>query len=212
MIAVKQVGKSTVLTLVLTLLVYPAALSLRPVLNTGERIDFWFYWTPVLVGHLVCFILVAVSLRLSNQTWGSIGLDWGWFKNHWRWVTGILFVILVFAVFEQSPENDAPTIYQQVTLYERLIWVFGSILMASIVEEVVFRGYALTRLTSIFGSPWPGLLISVTSWVFIHRVPDSMAEAIAFSIAGLAFGGTFIYFKQRRLELLICFHALINTM
>ena len=208
-----------VVVLLATLLGYPLlrASGLIPAPNSGSRVDWWTFWLIVAVGHWACFGLIALALRRSAQAWNSIGVDWTVLRRHWPWFVVGLAVLIVAAVVaprfyyeHELPTRNALFPLQPTSAAERLFWIFGGGITAGVVEETVFRGFALTRLGKLLGSPWRALPVSAVAFVFLHGVPPNLAVAANFGVVGLVFGALFIWMKCRRLEILIILHAMIN--
>ncbi len=201
-----RLERLTLVTLVVTLVLYPAIRCMVPDPNSGTRADFWYFWIPVAVGHWTCFGIISFSLRRSNEAWTTIGVDWEWFRLRWPWLVCATSIVVAMAFFDQSSGPDAPTFRHQTTTAERLFMVFG-IMTAGVVEETIFRGFALTRLSRLFNSPWLGLPITIVAFVFLHRVPESWPQVLFLGGIAAVFGIAFIIMKQRRLEILMCSHA-----
>lgn len=82
---------------------------------------------------------------------------------------------------------------------------------AAVTEEVIFRGFALTRLKRWIPNPWIILPITVISFIFIHGEFRSLGQTLNYTFAGLAFGIPFILMKLKRLEIVILIHFLIDA-
>ena len=107
-----------------------------------------------------------------------------------------------------NPPKLSQTIFMApVSTPERLFLIFGAV-TAGVTEEVLFRGFAFTRLGRVIRNPWLVLLITVVAFLFIHGTPRDVESVITYSAAGLAFGVPFILMKLRRLEILIAIHFL----
>jgi membrane protease YdiL (CAAX protease family) len=77
---------------------------------------------------------------------------------------------------------------------ERVIFIIASVI-AGICEEIIFRGYAITRLGKLLKSNWLVLIISTVCHVFLHGVPDSIEQFFSYFVLGIIFGGAFILMK-----------------
>jgi membrane protease YdiL (CAAX protease family) len=93
---------------------------------------------------------------------------------------------------------------------ERLFMIFVAF-TAGVTEEVLYRGFAITRLTRGVGSAWLVLPITVVTFLFIHGTPRNVQMLVVYTLADLAFGVPFILMRQRRLEALILIHFLIDA-
>lgn len=210
--------------LVATLLVYPALYSsglmgelVRPIILQHSRAHWWYFWWANMAFHWVPFGLVWLALRGNGEGWSSIGVDWAWFWKL-RWLFGAILGLLGVAAFlmpgvhygEQLPGISRSVFLAPVSRLERL-WVIWVAVTAGVTEEVLFRGFALTRLTRILRSPWLALPLTLVAFLFIHGKPRDMGQLLAYTIAGLAFGVPFIFMKLKRLEVLIAIHFAIDA-
>lgn len=206
---------TTRLALTVTLLVYP---SLRAAefefYLTGNGQDWWRFWGVTMLGHWLCFGVVAWSLRADQERWSSLGVDWGWFRRH----RGLLLLgagllvgaVVAVSLLVESPARTGLFPLQATSLPERLFMLLGAVVTAGVVEEVVFRGFALTRLGQLLGSPWWALPLSMVSFLLLHGTPSDPARTASILVFGLLFGAVFILLRRRRLEYLILLHGLLN--
>ena len=81
----------------------------------------------------------------------------------------------------------------------------------AVTEEILFRGFAFTRLKRLISNSWYILPITLISFLLIHGQPESIGRSLNYILAGSVFGISFILFKLRKLEILIVIHFLINA-
>ena len=215
----RQIGALSMTVLLVILVGYPLprGSGLIPPPSTGSRADWWLFWLIVGAGHWICFGLVALVLRHTGEPWSSLGVDWNRLKRRWPWLVAALAVLIVasftaprFHYGSDIPVRDALFPLLPTTTAERLFWILGGGVTAGVVEEIIFRGFALTRLGRLLGSPWLALPFSSVAFIFLHGMPPSLAVAANFAAVGLVFGSAFIIMKCRRLEILIILHAAVN--
>lgn len=215
----------TWLALLVTLVIYPAAWCagyIGPIIvkiYRGSRAHWWYFWLLALAFHWIPFAFVWLALKKNHQPWSSIGVDWGWYRRWW-WIFATILAALVAAAFlapglhypDGLPRigRSNPRFMIPLSTPERL-FVIVVAFTAGVTEEVLFRGFAITRLTRVVGSPWRALPITVVSFLFIHGTPRSVQMLVVYTLAGLAFGVPFVLMKQRRLEVLILIHFLIDA-
>jgi hypothetical protein len=201
--------RTTLVVLLAVVVGYPLFRVLVPLPSTGTRLDWWIYWLVVAVGHWSCFALIWWDLGRTGETWGSVGLDLRWIRKYW-WIPVLIVALQVTnAVANAQGITKADLRLQEFTnVGERLFMATAGSITAGVVEETIFRGFALTRLQRAFGSAWLGLPLSVLGFVFLHGAPATVSTAFAFAAGGAIFGGAFILMKLRRLEILMCLHAL----
>lgn len=215
----------SILALLVTLVVFPAtwcAGYIGPFIHDiyrGSRTHWYYFWLLGLAFHWIPFAFVWVALRMNRESWSSLGLDWGWYRRWW-WIFALILAALIGAAFVMPqiryPDGlpkigrSPPQFMIPLSTPERLLMIFIAI-TAGVTEEVLFRGFAITRLKRVLGSAWLALPITVVSFLFIHGTPRSAQMAAIYLFAGLAFGVPFILMKLRRLEVLILIHFLIDA-
>jgi membrane protease YdiL (CAAX protease family) len=189
----------------------------EPIFTEHSRAHWWMFMGGILMAvHWIPFLLIWLALRRNGESWESIGVDWSWFARHRLWLGGLLVLLVIGAVVAPSVHYDGklPGISQTVFMAgvstpERLFMILVAITAG--MEEVIYRGFSFTRLRRIIPNAWIILLITLPSFVFLHSVPRSIGEAVAYTLAGLSFGIPFILMKMKRLEILILIHVLIDA-
>lgn len=223
-VARRPMDKYTLIALFVSLVIYPVVYCsgimsqiITPIFTHNSRRHWWYFWLANLAFHWIPFAAIWLALRKNGEDWHSLGLDWGWFARRKIWL-GLLLAALVAAAFVlpswyygATPPPRSRTIFvAPVTTVERLFLIFGAF-TAAVTEEVIFRGFALTRLQRMLGSPWLALPMTVISFLFIHGMPRNAVALMNYTLAGLAFGVPFILMGLRRLEILILLHFLIDA-
>jgi membrane protease YdiL (CAAX protease family) len=216
--------KITWVALFVSLIVYPVMYCsgimgniVTPIFKENSRVHWWLFWGVNFLFHWIPVGLIYLALRKNGETFQSIGLDLGFFKKYKWWFLGTLILLVVASIVIPKViyEGDYPLISNTIFMGpistpERLFVIVGAF-TAAFTEEIIFRGFALTRLTKFFKSPWIPLLISIISFLFIHGTPRNYGMAANYLFAGLAFGLPFIFMKMRRLEILIVIHFIIDA-
>lgn len=186
----------TSLALLVSLVAYPSLRALElDFYFTGTAWDWWRFMGVMSLGHWICFAVVALALRRSGEDWQSIGVDWSWFRRHRFAVLGFFALLLVgAALVENLGPNSAPRqglfpLYPS-SLAERIFMIFSAVATASVVEETLFRGFAITRLSRILPSAWLALPMSVASFFFIHGTPSDPGRITSLVLAGAEEGQT----------------------
>jgi membrane protease YdiL (CAAX protease family) len=213
----------TALALAVMLLVYPAVYCsgimgeiITPIFTEGSRLHWWYLWLALLAFHWIPFAFAWLALAKNGERWDSIGIDWSWFAKNRLWLGGLILLLVALAFvmpgvyYDALPERSQTIFMAPVSAPERLFVILGAA-TAGITEEVLFRGFAFTRLGRVIRSPWLVLPITVVSFVFIHGTPDDLRGLLSYVSAGLAFGIAFILMRQRRLEILVLIHFLIDA-
>jgi membrane protease YdiL (CAAX protease family) len=190
---------------------------IAPIFEENSRYHWWLFWIANLVFHWTPFYLIYLALKKNGENFQSVGLDLMFFHRYKWWLLGIIVVLVGASILTPKLiyDGDLPFISKTVfmgpiTTPERLFVIIGAF-TAAYTEEIIFRGFAITRLSKFFKTPWIPLLVSIISFLFIHGTPRSYEMAANYIFAGLAFGLSFIFMKMRRLEILILIHFFIDA-
>jgi membrane protease YdiL (CAAX protease family) len=87
----------------------------------------------------------------------------------------------------------------------KLLLVFTA-LTAGVVEEVIFRGFLLPRLTILLRKPYLAIIASSLIFGLIHFTYGTLSQMIAPFLIGLILA--FIYNKYRNIKMVIAIHFL----
>jgi membrane protease YdiL (CAAX protease family) len=225
---INRITQSARLTGLLELAVFIAlALGLKEIMDPF----FWRYSGPVSL--ITTIILITLYIRARHQSWSSMGL---------RALPGVkakLLVIpqalLVFASVlavmvsltkgldaigitilsdpiagEQERWGDISGNLEQYLILLGISWI-----SAGFAEEMFFRGFVLTRLTTIFGSAKPALAFSVflaaAFFGFVHFYYQGLAGFLNAAVIGLILGFWFLIYKRNLWPLIIA-HGSMNSL
>ncbi len=129
-------------------------------------------------------------------------------------ILGILFVlgcgavisILQNLVFSFLPINDVSWEQTEEMLVSMslTVQIISTVILAPIVEEIMFRGMILNRLMSAFPK-WAAVLVSAIAFGALHM---NWTQGIFAGLVGIVFG--VVYVKTRSLWLCIFAHAANN--
>ncbi len=186
-------------------------------MRRGSRTHWWYFHILGLIAHWIPFALIALALHKNRESWTSLGLDWNWFASRWKWFAALFVVLIASALLAPPllygsalPTKSATHFMAPVSALERLMIILVAI-TAGLTEEVIFRGFAFTRLRRWIRSPWVILALTVVSFLFIHGVPRNLGILAIYVSSGLAFGLSFMSLKYSRLHLLVLIHFLIDA-
>ncbi len=220
----ERIDKYTFIALFVSLIVYPVVYCsgimgqiITPIFTENSRAHWWYFWLANLAFHWIPFVFIWLALRKNGESWHSIGLDSSWFAKYRVWF-GLLITTLVTAALLMPgvlyggtlPLRSQTIFLAPVSAFERLFLIFGAF-TAGLTEEIIFRGFAMTRLNRALQNLWLVLPITLVSFLFIHGTPRSIEALMSYTLAGLAFGIPFILMRLKRLELLILIHFLIDV-
>jgi len=105
-------------------------------------------------------------------------------------------------------ENDKVIKMVQKVLTGHDALIFFMSLTAGVTEEVIFRGYILTRLTKLLKGKYLPVIISAVLFSALHYGYNSLQELIFAFLIGVVFGA--FYQKYRNIKILIVVHFLID--
>jgi uncharacterized protein len=153
---------------------------------------------PTMIVQLITLVLVFLAIRSEGVVFADVGLR-GF--NRWTVMKALVFLlaanlllsVLQLALFEQSPGsfNEITGIIPR-TSFAKLIWVILCAIVA-LSEEIVFRGYILTRVTRLAGGRvWVGVLAATLAFASGHLYQGIGGLAII-AIYGLMFAGLYLY-------------------
>jgi membrane protease YdiL (CAAX protease family) len=186
-------------------------------LDENSRTEWWYFHLTNFVFHWMPFLFIWMALNKNKQGWDSIGVNWQWFIKYKLWFVLLLVFLVISACLmpsilygEQLPVKSQSHFIGPVSTVERLFMIITA-LTAAVTEEVLFRGFALTRLKQWVSNPWFILPITVISFVLIHGEPRSIEQVMPFVIGGVVFGVPFILMGLRRLEIMILIHFFIDA-
>jgi membrane protease YdiL (CAAX protease family) len=92
------------------------------------------------------------------------------------------------------------------TTPEWALWI-AVVLVASVAEELAYRGVAMSILWYALGTPWPGVFLSATAFALAHAVQGGKSALVIFAMALVMHG--LVFFTQT-LWLAIAVHALYD--
>lgn len=227
--------KYTVIALIVGLVLYPVLYStdffsslLFPVLpdefvtslyNENERTEWWYFIFSNTLFHWIPFLFVYYALKKNNETWSSVGVDWAWFAKYKALFISLVSILIISAFIvpelfygDKLPIKSIRTGFiAPISTLERLVAIIVLAFTAAITEEVIFRGFAITRLKRVITMPWLILPIIAISFVFIHGEIRSTGMTLNYIVFSTLFGIGFIVKGFKRLEVMITIHFLINA-
>lgn len=229
-----SLDKYTIIALVIGLFVYPVLYSndlfsslFLPLLpdewtsslySRDGRAGWWYFIVSNFFYHWMPFLFVWYALVKNNESWCTVGVNWSWFTRY-KFIFIAAIAILIISAFivptiyygSELPTRSQAGFIGPISTLERLAAIVVLAFTAAITEEIIFRGFALTRLSRIVKNPWFILPLIAISFVFIHGEIRSVGQTVNYLIFSIIFGSFFILLKFKRLEILIVIHFLINA-
>jgi len=210
----------TVLALATVLVGYPAFRMIVAYFDMfperGGVSNWWALWGVMLVGHWLCVAVVFSAIASERAGLESIGLKFGVFVRGRLLFLALLLAALGIAIYvpgyfygDALPGQMESHPLGPVDSAQRVFWIPMAI-TAGFAEEVIFRGYALTRLRRFVGAPL-AVAIGVASFALMHGPSAFIPQfAALYIVSGLLFSAAFLILKSRRLEMLIIAHAALD--
>jgi membrane protease YdiL (CAAX protease family) len=157
---------------------------------------------------------VLVIVALSQTEWSSIGfVPIRWFPDI-LYGLGIWFTAtLAFYVVAMLLPPSAFQWSESATQYERPShWLAYCLLAAGscangFAEELVIRGYLLTRIERLLRSTWAALLITSVFFASYH-IYQGVGSAVGIAALGLVYGAAYCFL--RRLWPIVVAHAVAD--
>jgi len=166
------------------------------------------FWWPMLAWTLI--VVVAIERRGL----GSIGLKR---PTWWTLAFGVLGAVAVFATeplvglieahfhLVSQGATAGASIISATPFWYRLVLT----MRAALVEEVVFRGYAIERIGDLTGSRALGAVLSVVAFAYGHLAFWGWAPLIGVSFAGAVLAG--LYLWRRDLAANMIAHFIVDA-
>jgi membrane protease YdiL (CAAX protease family) len=168
----------------------------------------------------VLLYLGVLRIHGGLKGWGLAGLSFGkqllpaavTYVAVWPVCAGLLHVTRVLILWV-VPDYTLPahgtirTLYaEDVAAQVKIVTVISAVILAPVVEELLFRGLLQSALARRLRSPWWGVLLSAVAFgVFHHPVSDTILTLTFF---GVVLG--YAYARTRSLILVILLHAVFN--
>lgn len=191
---------------------YYAMAAVRPDLVAGigpGQVSFVFYMLIALVELSFAFALIVQSRR-AGQPWQRLLAPSGT-SRPFRWAPAIAVFMaynLLFSVYVVWLRMSGAAIsFGGLASWQRAAILLQGVLIASTCEELIWRGYIVTRLEARGHGKWVVALLSAVSWACIHGVylPDKLLVTFLIGIPA-----AWYYASERRLLSLTISHAVPN--
>jgi len=171
-----------------------------------------------LVGVFGVLLVAWTLLRLRGVRWRDVGL-----RRPRPWWTVLVWTLVVFVLFYGVKTFIGPLLGREPNL-ARFAAVHGDLatylqivtaiwITSALIEELVFRGFLLTRLCNLFGPALPGLILAclVQGALFgaVH-VYQGVGGVILTGIGGFLLGAVYLL-AGRNLWTLIIAHGVVDS-
>jgi membrane protease YdiL (CAAX protease family) len=184
------------------LLVTPAAVRMLDSTVTGRVLGQAAMW-------LLFAAVVTIVVRWERQPLSSLWLrPFQWQSVAWAAALVAAHIVILFPATEWIRAAAGLPGYAagMATFLESPVWLrVISVVTAGVVEETLFHGFAVTRLTSLTGRLWLAVVVASAVFAALHLPFWGPGPSLAFFLGGLA---TTAFFAWRRdLLAMIVFHV-----
>ncbi len=192
---------------------------------------FWKFAGPASL--LIMLGLLAVYFKFKGLSWRNFGLvKFEGFRAYLYLFPKVLLTFLIFSMamglVQVAQERFDLTFLSEVgecfdarfgdirgNLPLFILWVGIAWTAAAFGEEMVFRGYLVTRLNTAFGesriSIIAAIVIAALIFGFGHYYYQSLRGLVMISIIAIVFGSMFVLFK-RNLYPVVIVHGVVDTL
>jgi len=177
---------------------------------------------PAILRPILGFVAACVLLYRRGRGWGSLGLRRP--ANVWIAIAGAVALYAtnwalsrwaVPALAELVRPQPQPSFlgYIHGNLRAFLMWVAIGWVVGGFIEEMLFRGFLLTRVAELFAEPGVGLAVGVFAQALLFGALHLYAGGFAFLFAAVMAlaSGVFYLLLGRNLWPLIVVHGVWNT-
>ncbi|SIQ62443.1 CPBP family intramembrane glutamic endopeptidase [Maribacter ulvicola] len=186
---------------------------------------YYLNYILIISWYLLQLYIISRILKDSNWSWSDIGIALSKKKMIYS-IMGYLIIAFGLLIFIEmalakstinvEKLNSIPS-FSPKTTTARVIFVFLA-LVAGIVEEIVYRGFAIKSLMSRKVNKWLAVLIASIPFIFQHgmRAIDSITgNGIWFGwyfAWGIIFGIIFLFSKKLYINIIIHWLVILSAM
>ena len=146
--------------------------------------------------------LPLASIGLVKPRWRSVGFGLAIGVSVYAILFALIAILMQFRPFDATKQAEA------VGAWPLWLRVFA-LITAGIVEEALYRGYAIERLTALTGRRWLAALIALAGFSLAH-VPFWGLAALAAPLLGGGFF-TLVYLWRRDLVACMVAHIAVDS-
>ncbi len=167
----------------------------------------FIYWGTVLILFLYARLVESQPLLIVAESGTSI-------SSFLLSVLVLYFLSIAAAIVSAIPIffgwHESDLMIRKIVLLLRghNAMIFFIALTAGVTEEIIMRGYILTRLLQLFKKPLLPVLISSLIFAALHYKYGSLRELIFTFLIGLIF--SIYYLQYRNIKAIIAAHFLID--
>lgn len=195
-------------------LLFLLPLALYPILKNSNELSY----SGLLISRLYCwFCLLAMYLyavKVEKQKfliWPEKQYPLSFYIKFFALAPFILLALaivvsVILKTFNLNPGHLSAD-FNQILKNHKLMILFASI-TAGVTEELLFRGYLMSRLELVFKNNDMPILLSAIAFALAHLGYQSATKLVVVFLIGLALA--FLYYRYRNIKILIILHCLID--
>jgi uncharacterized protein len=161
---------------------------------------------------LLCVAVIAIIVFWERKSLESLWLKpFHWLSLAWACVLIVSSVVVLFPATEwirNAAGLSGYTTGMETALAYPVWFRVLAVLTAGVVEETLFRGYAVTRLLQLSGNLVLAVILSSAVFAALHLPVWGAGPSLAFFISGLVTTAFFVW--RRDLVAMIVAHAAID--
>jgi membrane protease YdiL (CAAX protease family) len=176
------------------------------------------FWGGVIILHWVSLLIVKTFLKQENKSFKDIGYGFNTKKTLILVFSYLSVALLVFAFTEMSLNYVSIDQEKLIglsnffpkTTQQRLVFIIMAF-TAGFCEEIIYRGFAITKLTDVGINKWLATVPAGISFTFTHgiiAVTGGCSRFLFYFVSALIFGVIFIL--SRKLTPNIIIHLLFD--
>ncbi len=162
---------------------------------------------PTIFFAIFCLLFIGISLWVNYRRKQKI--QWNFKIVSFRLLSLMLLLLVVFPIGINKPVNN---LFGQLfnfkhelsNPFDRPLLLFGTVLLAPILEEIIFRGIILKGLLTRY-TPKYAIILSAIVFGLVHGKPLQIWGAF---VLGIFFG--WIYYKTNSIGTTILLHSFAN--
>lgn len=179
--------------------------------------DFQSIFSKALFSFLLIWLILAVTVLYSYFIEKRPFLVFKETKRGWKFYA-VSFIALFILTAVMSTVSAEIIKYLGFNMHSKPVIDFEQypvlILVASVTagvcEELLFRGFIMTRMANIFGNKNLAILLSAALFGISHFSYGSMVQVVNPFLIGLIFAAT--YFRYKNIKLIIALHIVWDIM
>jgi membrane protease YdiL (CAAX protease family) len=190
----------------------------RPLI-TNFGLDFFnTFWIIIIGWYLLQIYLISKILTSAGWKWADVGFSFTKKKTFYFIGGYLLFAFGFLAFIELALENsivdtekmnNIPSLTPKTTTARIIFVIMG--LTAGLVEEIVYRGFAIKALISNKINKWLAVFMATIPFIFQHGL-KSIDQFWWFLTWGIVFGILFLWFKKLTFNIIVHWLVILTAM